>query len=227
MSKGVKLCHTGTPSWEGYRLCSGPWLLSILLVWLLSDFNRTGLPGAQGSEGEEKPAHPATPQFQWQRKYVELFERVLVMGKQQNPKMQGVCTHRHICTYVLISFSFHTQRRRVWMHSSVTGAVGGSGGFGEPTLMGGTSGLGPLLGACLCIVFFPSLSGSMTRGILSSDLPRGHSGEHMGQQLGLRPGDDLGLNKVKVCVSVEFSQETLFLAAGPAPQRPWLGPRQG
>lgn len=117
---------------------------------------------------------------------------------------------------------FISHPESVWTHSSVTGAVGGSGGFGEPTLMGGTSGVGPLLGACLCIVFsFPSLSGSLTRGILSSDLPRAHSGEHMGQQLGLRPSDDLGLDKVRVCVLVQFSQETLFLAAGSAPQRPW------
>lgn len=63
MSKGVKLCYTGTPSWEGYRLCSGPWLLSILLVWLLSDFNRTGLPGAQGSEGEENLPTLLPPNF--------------------------------------------------------------------------------------------------------------------------------------------------------------------
>lgn len=35
----------------------------------------------------------------------------------------------------------------------------------------------------------------LTRGILPSDLPRGHSGGHMGQQLGLRPCDDLGLVK--------------------------------
>ena len=72
------------------------------------------------------------------------------MGKQ-NPKMQGVCTHRHTCTHGLISLSFHTQRRRGWTQSSVTGAVGGSGGFREPTPVGGTSDLGTLLGAVFAL----------------------------------------------------------------------------
>ncbi|XP_059997673.1 Fanconi anemia core complex-associated protein 20 isoform X1 [Lagenorhynchus albirostris] len=44
----------------------------------------------------------------------------------------------------------------------------------------------PTLQSCpMCqAVFAPSPSGALTRGILSSDLARGHSGGHTGQQLG-------------------------------------------
>lgn len=68
-------------------------------------------------------------------------------------------------------------------------------GLGNPHLWVAPVTWEPCLGLSLHCLLLPNLSGSLTRGILPSDLPRGHSGGHMGQQLGLTPCDDLGLAK--------------------------------